>query len=87
MSNTFVTKARLKLAKNQANAKQHSEAGLLLFDENCSNSWCTLLSKNNRAYSKKQAKKQVCLYSWDYTINHNKNKDENEKKSTYIRQK
>ena len=23
--------------------------------------------------------KHVCLYSWDYTINHNKNEDENEK--------
>ena len=29
--------ARLKLAKNQANTKQHPEAELLLF-ENCSNS-------------------------------------------------
>ena len=34
------------------------------------------LSKN-RTYSKKLA--QVCLYSWDYTINHNENEDENEK--------
>ena len=23
----------------------------------------------------------MCLYSWDYTINHNKNKDENENRS------
>ena len=22
----------------------------------------------------------MCLYSWDYTINHNENEDENEKK-------
>ena len=22
----------------------------------------------------------MCLYSWDYTINHNENKDENKKK-------
>ena len=22
----------------------------------------------------------MCLYSWDYTINHDENKDENEKK-------
>ena len=24
-------------------------------------------------------KKQVCLYSWDYTINHNRNEDKNQK--------
>ena len=35
--------------------------------------------KNNRTPSKKQAKEQVCLYSWDYTLNHNENEDENEK--------
>ena len=29
ISNTFVRKIRLKLAKNQANAKQHPEAELL----------------------------------------------------------
>ena len=28
---------------------------------------------------KKQAKEQVCLYSWDYTIDHNENEDGNEK--------
>ena len=27
---------------------------------------------------KKWPKEQVCLYSWDYTINHNENEDENE---------
>ena len=26
----------------------------------------------------KNKKKQVCLYSWDYTINHNENECENE---------
>ena len=36
ISNTFVSKARLKLAKNQANAKQHPEARFLLFNENYS---------------------------------------------------
>ena len=36
ISNTFINKARLKLAKNQANATQQPEAGLLLFDENYS---------------------------------------------------
>ena len=29
--NTFISNARLKLAKNQANTKQHPEAKLLLF--------------------------------------------------------
>ena len=36
ISNTFISKVRVKLAKNQANAKQHPEAGPLLFDENYS---------------------------------------------------
>ena len=53
--------ARLKLAKNQAKAKQHPEAELLLF-ENFSLSSSTLSSKNNRRYSKKCTKnKCFCL--------------------------
>ena len=32
LSNTFISKARLNLAINQANAKQHYEAELLLFE-------------------------------------------------------
>ena len=67
IGNTFISKARLKLAKNQANAKKHPEAELLLFEKN-SHASSTLSSKNNRKYSKKQAKEQVCLYSWDYTV-------------------
>ena len=59
ISNTFISKARLKLARNQANAKQHPEAEL----ENYSHSSSTLLSKNNWIYSKKQAKEQFGLYS------------------------
>ena len=47
IKNTFISNARLKLAKNQANAKQHPEAELLLF-ENYSQP-----SKTNRTYSKK----------------------------------
>ena len=47
--------------KNWAKAKQHPEAELLLF-ENYLLSSSTLSSKNNRAYSKKCAKKQVCLF-------------------------
>ena len=52
ISNTFISKARLKLAKYQANAKQYPEVELLLF-ENYSHSLYTLSFKNNRKYSKK----------------------------------
>ena len=62
ISNTFISNAKLKLLKNQANAQQHPEAELLLF-ENYSDSSPTLSSKKNGTYSKKQAKEQVCLYS------------------------
>ena len=62
ISNNFISNARLKLAKNQAHVKQHPEAELWLF-ENYSHSLSTLSSKNNRTYSKKYAKEQVCLYS------------------------
>ena len=47
MSNTFISNARLKLTRNQANAKQHPEAKLLLF-QNYSYSSYTLSSKNKR---------------------------------------
>ena len=52
ISNTFTCNARLKLAKDQANAKQHPQVELLLF-ENYSHSSFTLSSKNNETYSKK----------------------------------
>ena len=58
ISNSYVSNTRLKLAKNQANAKQHPETELLLF-ENYSHSSC----KNNKTYSRKLAKEQVCLSS------------------------
>ena len=48
ISNTFVSNARLKVAKNQVTAKQHPEAELLLF-ENYSHSSC----ENNRTCSRK----------------------------------
>ena len=50
--NTFISNARHKLTKNQANAKEHPEAELLLL-ENYSNSSSKLSSKDNRTYSKK----------------------------------
>ena len=58
----FISNSRLNLAKNQANAKQHPEAELLLF-ENYSHSLFTLLCKNTSTYFMKKEKEQVCLYS------------------------
>ena len=55
ISNTFICNAELKLAKNQARAKQHPEAEILLF-ENYSDSSPPLSSKYNRTYSKKWTK-------------------------------
>ena len=55
-----------------------AEDELLLF-ENGSHSSSTLSTKKNRTYSKKLAKEQVWLYSWDYKSNHNEKKNENEK--------
>ena len=55
ISNTFISNARLKFAKNQAKAKQHSEAELLLF-ENYSLSSFMLSSKNIKKYSEKWIK-------------------------------
>ena len=49
ISNTFISNARLKLAKDQANAKQHPETELLLY-ENYSLSSSSLSSKNNSRY-------------------------------------
>ena len=60
MGNTFISNARLKLAKNQANAKQHLEADFLLFENYLFTSF-TLSSKNNRTCSEKEEKAQVRL--------------------------
>ena len=58
---SFISNARLKLAKNQAQANQHPEAEILLF-VNYSLSSSTLSPKNNRRHSKKCTKnKYVCL--------------------------
>ena len=57
-SSIFISNSRLKLTKNQANAEQHPEAELSLF-ENCWNS----SAENNRTYSKKNQKsKCVCIH-------------------------
>ena len=61
-----ISNARLKLAKNQANAKQQPEAELLLF-ENYSHTSSTLSFKN------KQNNKCVFIQ----TITHNEDEHEN----------
>ena len=76
MSNTFISNARLKLAKNQAKAKQHLEAEPLLF-ENHSLSSSKLSSKNSDRYSKKYTKNKCACF----------NEGENEKYITYIQHK
>ena len=61
ISNTFINNVMLKLAKNQAKARQRPEAELLLF-ENYSLSLSTVSSRKNRVYTKKCTKrKYVCL--------------------------
>ena len=61
---------RLKFAKTQANAKQHTEDELLLF-ENYSLSSPTFSSKDDRTYSQKYA--HECLFSCDYMKIYNEN--------------
>ena len=61
LQTVFINNTWLKLAKNQAKAKQHPEAELLLF-ENYSLSFSTLSSKNNKLFSKNCTKnKCVCF--------------------------
>ena len=69
----------MKLAKNQAKAKQQPEAELSLF-ENFSLSSFILSSKTNLKYFLKIAKNQVCCFNeWDYMIDYNENEDGNDK--------
>ena len=51
ISNTVITKARLTLAKNQANTEQHPETEVLLFEYYLQSS-STLSCKCNRTYPK-----------------------------------
>ena len=55
ITNNFINNAKLKLAKNQAKAKQHPEAKLSLF-ENYSLLSSMLSSKNSSRYSKNYTK-------------------------------
>ena len=62
ISNTFISNARLKLAKNQANAKQHPAAELLLF-QNFSHFSSTLSSRHNGHILKnRQKNKYACIH-------------------------
>ena len=63
ISNASISNTRLKLAtKNKANAKKHSETGLLLF-ENYSHSSSTLSSKViGYILKNKQKNKCVCIH-------------------------
>ena len=58
-SNTFISNAMLKFAKNQAKAKLHHQVDLVLFG-NYSLYSSMLSSKNNKRYSEKFAKKHAC---------------------------
>ena len=60
-SKRFISKVRLKLVKNQANAKQHPEAELLLLKLFTFFISSTFSTKNNTTYSKK-IKEQVWLW-------------------------
>ena len=73
ISNTFISNARLKLAKNQAKTKPHPEVKLLLI-ENVSLFSSTLSSKNSKIY-----KKQGHLFKWGYKITDNENEAGDEK--------
>ena len=76
ISNTFISSPRLKLTKNQANAKQHPEAEfftvwiLFTFFIN------VIIQKMIRHVLKNKLKNK-CMCSWYYTINHDENEDEN----------
>ena len=53
ISNTFISNPRLKLVKEHANAKQNSEAEVLIFDDYSHFSSTLSTEKNNGAYFKK----------------------------------
>ena len=76
-ANTFIGNARLKLAKNQANAKQYPEAKLLL-PGNYSHSLPGYHPKIKEYILKTNQKNKWCLHLGDYEINHNENEDQNE---------
>ena len=64
----------MKLANNQANAVQHPEADWQIFTF-----FIHVILKKIIGHILKNKQKNACIYSRNYTINHNENEDENEK--------
>ena len=65
ISNTFISNVKLKLAKNQANAKHHCQLNFCCYSQ----SSFILSSKNNRTHSKKKKKNMyVCIHETIYLI-------------------
>ena len=62
ISNTFISNARLKLVESQANAKQHPEAELFLFEKYPHSSF-TLSSKISKNILENKQKNK-CLWKW-----------------------
>ena len=62
ISNTFISKTRLKFIKNQAKAKQHHEAELFILREH-SLSLSSSSSKENGAYPKNCAKNKCDCFN------------------------
>ena len=62
ISNTFISNARLKLAKNQANGKQHHEAELLLFENNSHSSFSYYPKIMGHVLKNKQKSKGVFFH-------------------------
>ena len=61
-SNTFISNARLKLAKNQANAKQYPEAELLLFENYLHSSSGNHQKITGHVLKNKLKNKCVCIH-------------------------
>ena len=78
ISNTFISKTKLKFAKNKTNAKHHSEALFLLFENHLLFS-STLGSKSNLRYSQKYAKNKGVCFNKIIMIDCHENESENEK--------
>ena len=78
ISHTFISKTKLKLAKNKTNAKHHPEAVFLLFENHLLFS-SMLWSKSNLRYSQKCAKNKGVYFNKIIMIDCHENESENEK--------
>ena len=84
ITNTFISNARLKLAKKQEKAKQHTGAELLLFET------CFLHPHYHPKIIRailQNVQKRVRLFKSGYMMNGNENEAENQKKIKQIRHK